>query len=216
VTITLHPPWQYLGGNFCIEILGQPVPGAPTPRFWSVDVETDAVRGQRTTLGTGCGPMAARVMPQASVDPAQLRPGATARFTCAGDTGATAFFMLAAVPLPTPINLALVGAPGCELWLLPDIMLPSAIGAANGQRPPATRLDLTLPALSSLIGGSFATQWMMFGASGLTTSNALQVVLAGVPLQVMGSIVQAGSAPGQDRTQGLVQVGALPVIRLHW
>ncbi len=215
VTISFAQPWTYPGGHLCVELAGQPVANSGAP-FWSIDTETDAVAGQRSVIGTGCGPMAARATPQASVDPRQLRPGSTARFTCAGDANATAFLMIAATLLTNPIDLSAFGAPGCELWVIPDIMLARSIGGSLNGRPPVTRLDLQLPPLTSFLGAGLASQWLLLSASGMTTSNALQVTLAGLPPQIDGSLVRAVFDAGQDRISGLTQVGVLPVMRLHW
>jgi hypothetical protein len=215
VTIQLTQRWRYPGGHLCLEVVGQPVPGAPA-RAWSVDLETDAISGARAILGAGCGPMATRATPQATVETRNLRPGAVARFTTAGDGGATAFFMLAAAPLSSPISLGMFGAPGCDVWVLPDLLVPNIIGSSLGGRPPVTSFDLSIPSLSPLLGATFATQWLMLGSSGLTTSNAVIATLAALPPQIEGSVVQAVFGAGEDRVLGLVQIGALPVIRLHW
>ena len=215
VAIVFAQPWTYPGGHLCIEIAGQPAPTAGAA-FWSIDTETDGVTGQRVVLGTGCGPIAARATPQASVDARQLRPGSTARFTCAGEANATALLLLATTSLGSPIDLGALGAPGCELWVIPEITLPSVVGGSLNGRPPATRQDVQLPWLPSFLGAALATQWLLVGVSGMTTSNALQLTLAALPAQIDGCIVRGVFNAGQDRAIGLTQVGVLPVMRLHW
>lgn len=69
VTITFAQPWTYPGGTLCIEVVGEPVAGATSPA-WSIDLEVEATTGQRFVLGSGCGAVAARSVPQATVDAA--------------------------------------------------------------------------------------------------------------------------------------------------
>ena len=127
-------------------------------------------------FGTGCAGSAG--VPQLAGAPYNLPwIGDTVRTVVSelavGSPGA--FFVATAAQPPLPMSLAPLGAPGCDLLLLPDLIL---VGPAIGSR---AEVSLTIPATVALAGVSIFEQAFPVDPAanplGLAASNGLQLVL---------------------------------------
>jgi hypothetical protein len=214
VTIPLGA-YQYSGGSLCIDIEGEPVAGSSTA-FWGVDHEVDGIAGRATQLGVGCGSLAVRGNRTLSVSPRSLRPGASASFVNLGPPNSPAVFLVGFTPLPWPLDLAFLGAPGCYAHVMPDVMLPGSVGQGlGGGRPGGFEIDIPFAADPPMLGACFYTQVVNFEAARLTTTNGLKLELAGVPPGFQAATVTSGNAAGRAfPAAGDVEVGRLPVMRL--
>jgi hypothetical protein len=75
-------------------------------------------------------------------------------------------------PVPLPLDLTMVGMPGCSLLASPDVLLPV---------PPNGRLLLAIPSQRTLLGGAFFNQAFVLdppvNALGLTASNGVAATI---------------------------------------
>jgi len=155
VTIPFATPFLYLGGTLCVELEGVPVSGA-TSSWWSIDAEQFQTRGAVASIGQGCGETASRVTRMASADARTLVPGSTARFLAFGPPNGMAI-MFFATQLVGPIDLGFLGAPGCNLYVLPVGSVAASLRNPVAQRPGAATLAVQLPGEAHLVGAAFYT-----------------------------------------------------------
>ena len=169
-------PFAYAGGPIAIEIDGMHAASAAT--WWSVDGVEEQIAGTVTDIGTSCG---ARDFPNgrtALVDPASLVLGGSAEFHFYGQANASALLLIGATTFPTPINLALLGAPGCELHVSPFAAIARPLVDSNIQGlGSVARALVSLPAQTDLLGGELYAQWFEVGAT-FTTSQAIRFQIA--------------------------------------
>lgn len=127
--------------------------------------------------------------------------------------------MLAATRMP-PIDLAFLGAPGCQLHVLPIATLSAGTDAGFGGSPGTANHELHWPAAPSLAGASFAAQafsvWSDGGGVHFATSAALDVALAGTWSTLPGATIDSvfvGPTEPFPMT-GRVRRTRMPVVRL--
>lgn len=92
-------------------------------------------------------------------------------------------FLIGANPAWTPIDLGTINAPGCTLWVDPQISLVSTTGAGDAQRAEGTAtLALPIPGSPGLAGALLQTQVVIVDANNgrgvpVTLTNALELTL---------------------------------------
>jgi hypothetical protein len=212
VSIPLAPAFRYEGGVLCIELRGEPVDGSRST-WWPIDCETDGVQGSRTVVGTGCGRVAAQASNTASVAERGLRPSATAELLHLTDASAVTVVGLSALPLATPIELAMLGAPGCWLQILPDVTVPVAVrGNHLGRGIGSARCALRIPNAPASLGASFYAQWFDATAQGLAVSNGLRLDIAGTPTAIDAAMLISPPTSGVWPESGRLDVRVMPVL----
>jgi hypothetical protein len=209
ITIPFAVPFDYLGGPLCIELEGS----GSAADWWPIDGVEDRNAGMLRSVGRACGPRAQVLGSTAGASAADLVVGETVHLGFFGEARSLAMVMFGDDVASVPTDLALIGAPGCELWVLPfataAVALSEAVaGEAFGG---VGEFLLHLPADSGLLGARFAVQWLEFLPSGIATSNALVCDLASAPPGLGMATVWAkpGNAPVVDFT-------AAPVLGLLW
>jgi hypothetical protein len=79
--------------------------------------------------------------------------------------------------LPSGIDLAGVGMPGCVWYTTPEVLVP--IAATNGWG----RIDVTIPNVPSLLGATWFNQAIVFdpaaNAPGLAVSEPAEAIVGG-------------------------------------
>ncbi len=189
VTVPFAAPFRYLGGALCVQLDGVPRATLSSP-WWPVDGERDLGTGVVTTIGQGCGPVAAIASRSAGVEARMLRVGSTPRFTALGQPGNPAFLFLSSQVLSPGVDLSFLGAPGCFVYVVPD----TSIAAMVGRQIPGTiaggaSIEVTLPTLSGLLGATLHTQWAVLAGTRLTTTNALTLQLGADASSLDGAVV---------------------------
>lgn len=218
VVITLAQPFRYRGGNLCLEFEGEPVPGA-SAAWWPIDAYTASGTGVVTRIGTSCAPSLS-----ASAAGASLTPGCTLRLIGSGQAGSAGFFLLGAVRLTSPFDLAFLGAPGCLVHTVPEVSLPTPFSTPpHADMPGDAGVELHIPNQGGLLGSELIAQWLNLqrvptNAAGLATSNALGLRLSPtMPTLPVASIRSGLVAPGSPLPpQGRVLQGRTPVLRLSF
>ncbi|MBK8974574.1 MAG: hypothetical protein IPM29_01475 [Planctomycetes bacterium] len=209
VRVQFTTPYAYAGGDLCVDLAGAPVGTAPI--VWYPDAVSDATTGIVTVVGTACGPFANPSGQRTGVGPRGLVPGETARFTTWGTPGAFAILGLGGGLRSQPLDLALVGAPGCTLHVDPLITLVTVVS------PPPFGPELgglaqhrvPLPAQQSMLGVHLGAQWLELAGAALTASEALDCTVA---TQVPGlGIAVVSQLAGREVDVDLTRA---PVLRL--
>lgn len=214
VTIQFSTPFAYPGGTLCLQIDMVPVVGGTTS-WWPIDAEQRGSPGRIWTRGRACGAAAALADRPASADALTLRVGTTAQLTSLGPPSATAVSVVGATTVG-PIDLAFLGAPGCELHVLPEVVLvlPVSQAIAPG-RPGAASIGLLLPNEPQLLAARLHTQWLLV-SPGLSVTNALDLELSPVAGSMGVSIVAAASSTPVLPAAGRVEASVLPVVQIDW
>jgi hypothetical protein len=206
VAIRFATPWPYTGGHLCLDLDGTPT----SATRWPFDAASDPVQGSVTNLGVACSRFASAVGQTVVAMPRDLIVGQTARFVGRGEPGGSAFPLFGLQALPTPVDLAVVGAPGCALRIASfasgaTSYGPIELGALFGG---LANYRIAIPSDSALLGARFLTQWLETGPP-LTSSNALDCrIAAALPTLGMATV---SAAPGQP--EGHVDVTQAPVVR---
>ena len=216
VVIPLQVPFAYGGQQLVLDIKGSPDTQA-TSRWWPVDAHYEGVRGTSTSFGTACDTRC-----DLQVAEERLVPGATVRLVAGGPPGGTNVLALAA-QRSAPVDLGLIGFPGCTLHLAPDVMLTT--GASLGYNGSAGTANhyLHLPSSQQLLAAPLAiqaiTMWLDGQASNLrlATSPALDLTLAARYATHAAVVVTSGLRAPSDPwpEQGEVQVARVPVLQLR-
>ena len=180
-------PWR-AAGDLCLEFLARPHATLPLPGPWFVD-SVATVAATRTQFGHSCW----RPGHKEAVANTILRNvavGGTLRAWTTGPTTPLALFVLGASnrtwgPIPLPMDLAGVGAPGCLLYVSQDIVVGRA-ATLHAPGPDATAsFDLPIPYRLSLAGARVYTQWVFYdpkvNAAGLSVTNGASVRIAAAP-----------------------------------
>lgn len=196
-------------GALVMQIDGQP--GQQPTDFWAIDAETGGFAGSVSYLGRACGPLATRVVRTGDVGHPWLRPGSTARFLNLAPAGSASVMLLGASALGQGVDLGPFGAPGCELWVDPAVVVPSAVRSVSGPHVPAVaNTHIQLPADAGVLGASLYAQWVNVHGMSFSTTNALRAQVSGVfPSLAATTITAAGMAP----PTGDVQTGRAVVAR---
>jgi hypothetical protein len=190
VAVPFSAPFSYPGGTLCIQVDGSPV-GAGSS-WWPVDFAADGPAGSVTKLGGSCSDPFGRLRMPANADPQSLRPGTTARLLTIVEPDHFAIAMIDFALLPTPIDLAPFGAPGCALYVAPLFALPAAVTAPYGpSQPGAANLDLQLPDETTSLGACFFAQWIALGPSRFATTNAVKCQVATQVGGLLAAVVES-------------------------
>ncbi|MEZ5963851.1 MAG: hypothetical protein R3F56_08410 [Planctomycetota bacterium] len=214
VSIPFAAPYACGAGTLCVQIDGEPVVGSESA-WWPVDAEWDGIRGRRIIIGDGCGSAAANASHTATVSERELRPDSTARLQHLAESGALTVAAIAGSELSNPIELSMLGAPGCWLHLVPDVTLPLSVrGDPLGRGIGSAHLPLRLPNAPASLGAAFYVQWFDATARGIAASNALRLEIASSALGLQAAMVTSrredtGPLPGEGR----IEMGVMPVLR---
>ena len=139
------------------------------------------VRGQLraaampTIFGTGCAGTGGRVAMTAVEIPPLLGTDTELMLLAEAKPSAPVAYLLDVAPLAQPINLAILGAPSCNLYMLGQVTVPLATDQ-NG----CAAFDLVAPLLRSLLGTVLYGQNVILdtGAPGLlVATNATRAVV---------------------------------------
>lgn len=216
VVIPLQTPFAYGGQQLVLDIQGTPDTQS-TSRWWPIDAHYEGVRGSAVTHGTACDSRC-----DLHVAAERLVPGATLRFVAGGPAGGTNVLALAA-QRSSPVDLGILGFPGCTLHLTPDLMFTTGASLGfNGSAGTANHL-LHLPSSQQLLATPLASQaitmWIDSQAPALrlATSPALDLTLAARYSTHAAVVVTSGLRMASDPwpTRGEVQVARVPVLQLR-
>jgi hypothetical protein len=209
IEIVFQTPYPYAGGNLCIEFDGV----ATSPGWWPIDATEDPASGSVVADGTACGNRAQVLGQTAFVAAADLVVGRTAICKLFGEPRSNAILIVGADILPTPTDLALIGAPGCFLYVAPISAIPSTMSDSLAGTPfgGVANVHLRIPPLPALLAASFALQWVETGVGVFATSNALRC-------QISSSTPALGMATVWQRPGGgaVVDPTTAPVIGLRY
>jgi hypothetical protein len=225
VEVPFSTAFPYSSGDICLDIEGTPI-NPPPSFFWWVDYEHEADVGSVTHLGTACGAAVQEHVTTAAASARALVPGNTMSVLTVGRPSSVGILMVG-VRLTQPVSLAFLGAPGCSLYVQPLVHLPILYPATTISHGTfaATLLDIHIPAQSSLLGGRFAAQGLNLepphaqsNSAGLTTTNGLEIRLAGLPPAGTLSIVRSEAVAASEPfpTTGRVSVSRGPVMQLDY
>ncbi|MBI5850633.1 MAG: hypothetical protein HZB39_06270 [Planctomycetes bacterium] len=209
VEIAFTTSFTYSGGPLAIELEGS----LTTPAaFFPMDGVDDPVRGAASDVGTACGPRAPANGRTALAVGGGLVPGATAQLHLLGTAGNAAFAFFGVSLLPQPVNLTLIGAPGCQWYVdaftaLAAPVVASGIPAVDG----LASVRLHLPGTPTLLGGQLVVQWLEVGAGLVATSQAMS-------LSISAQMPALGMAQLERLSDGSVHVAPAsgPVIGFRW
>jgi hypothetical protein len=222
VNIPFSTPFPYVGGNLCVEIDGQSIPGASC--FRPFDYEYEGQPGIVTIYGTACGNYAGRY--SADVSPSNLRLSTTASFHSWGQPNTPGAMMIGDLKYFPGIDLDPLGATGCDLYLRPTITLPAAFGIPVRTGEPGTgRVTFRFPSSTAFMGAMLWVQWANIEVGlpreewsnplGLTTSNGLELTISSFPpalgmaTVLSDVVVQGGAFP----STGHANVTKAPTLR---
>lgn len=213
IALPFAAPFPYAGtGALCVQIEGQ-LGASPIP-FWAIDVQTTGFAGRVTYVGQACGAVAQRVRHPGNVGERWLRPGSTARFVNLAPVEGAGAMLLGTEAFAQGLSLAPYGAPGCELWLTPAVIVPTFARSVSGTHvPAAANTRLQMPAGASVLGSCLVAQWMNYDGLVLTTTNAVKATIA---LQMPGldaAMVSCAPTAGPLPAFGDVQTGRVAVVR---
>lgn len=216
LSIALQTPFDYVSGAIALEIRGAPDAVTPT-EWWPADAVWQPSAGTAISVGNGCGPRGGPAGEWAFLDATNLVPGGTATFTALGMPNELACLVLGAGATANAIDLAPFGAPGCHGHL--QVVLGSMLTFFGPQllaTQPATGaralLAFRVPGSPAYLGLGMTSQWLAFGGSGLTSSNAHAWTLATTPPAMPMTMVTAHD-PNGTATTGTVVPGCGHVVR---
>jgi hypothetical protein len=209
VELSFSTPFRYSGGPLLIDIHGT----VTTESWWPVDAVEDGTAGAVIVEGHACGRLATVHGATALVAERDLVLGESVICTLFGEPAAPAFLLLGLGTLPSPADLAFLGAPGCELRVQPLSALATIVSP-----PPFDPLFgglaervVHLPTDAGLAGAEFVLQWAELLPGTLATSNTLRCRIASTRPNLGLAVVwsRAGTAP-------IVQFTRVPVVGLRW
>lgn len=218
--------FTYRGGTLVVDIAGGPAsPGGPIA--WYMDHELRPHDGTATTFGTSCSNYKLQGGLNLLAEDSGLQIGGTARIMAMGRPNTRPLLLLGITPIPTGVDLAPMGAPGCQQYL----SIFSSLGLSYqppipGFDPVFTHLLLPVPFDTSLISAQITMQTADIETSlptsswsnvaGLTTSNGLTLRIASTQPTLDMSVVQSAAVdPGQAiPASGRVDVERAPVFRI--
>lgn len=183
VRIVFQTPFLYQGGTLLIDVVGQPIAGQ-NANWWMADAEFEDIKGTTTQVGPGCGAYGGPTHEWSHVARRTLLPGAHARFWAYGPPNGFAIAAFGAAS-PTPIPLASFGipAPGCDMHLLPQLILSTTVTMFEPESNPllapyggVADIRIKLPADPWIFGMRLTTQWLELSQP--ATSNAVEWTVA--------------------------------------
>lgn len=117
----------------------------------------------------------------------------------------------------TPIELTMLGAPGCWLRIPLDILIPAAVRHDPlGRGIGSAHVALRIPNAPASLGACFYAQWFDVSPQGLTVSNGVKLEIASIATGLGAAMLTSDRTdvgPFPDR--GRVEVGVMPVLQLH-
>jgi hypothetical protein len=206
---------MYAGGNLCVDIEGEPVPGSATA-WWPLDGSTDPGAGSMQRVGASCAPRLS-----ASAPAAWLRPAASARLLASGQPQSVGAALLGN-PLSAPVDLAFLGAPGCMLRVSPDIVFLTGFSIPPAPDMPGdAQILLQIPSGPALLGIVLHQQWLNLqrpdartNPAGMTLTHALVLQVTRAAPRARVVTVRSGlSRSGPVPSNGVVLPGRSPVMR---
>ncbi len=179
---TIDVPFQvdyaYAGGDLVVDVEGAPV-GVPD-FHWVADQATSIAEGTVRVFGHGCGPHSPVLGTNSGIAPRELVPGQVATFGLFGEPGALAILGIGLAPRSSALDLTILGAPGCGLFVDPAMTATTVVSqpvhAAFAVGHAEVRIPL--PGDNALYNARFAAQWFEFGAT-LHTYHGLDCTMAG-------------------------------------
>jgi hypothetical protein len=212
VRIDFLRPIPYVGGPLCIEIDGEPEPGAAAAK-WRVDYQGPLAQGSVVHVGTACGAFRDRAGHMAFVTPHDLHVGSAPRFLSFSEPASASILFVGLQPLGQAVNLGFLGAPSCWFYVSPLLGLPAG---ASASAPPRVDAAIPFPSDAAFANVQFYVQWTHVGTR-LTTSEALRVTLATVAPDLDAAVVTSRRVDGLPLpAAGFVHSAKMPVLRLHW
>lgn len=209
IEIAFQHPFAYAGGTLCIAFDGVGTAGD----WWPIDSTEDTTSGTVLVHGTACGACAVAHGQTASVSPRDLVIGRTAICKLFGEPGAPAFLLLGMQALAAPMDLTILGASGCSLYLDPMTAIPARVSPAlpGAIACGTANVNFHLPSNTALLATPFALQWVELATTGLATSNALLCATAPAPPSL--GIAVVWQRPGGAT---VIDTSRVPVIGLRW
>lgn len=209
VDISFSTPFLYAGGGLCLDLTGT----VAKEFWWPVDAIEEPAQGIAISEGHACGPYATVHGDTFGVAERDLVVGETVLCSLFGRPRAPAFLLIGTSTFSNPIDLASIGAPGCELRVDAFASVPTTVSlppfaAAFGGIAEA---KLHLPADAGLAGASFVAQWCELPTGALATSNTITCTISTIRPSAGMSVVwsRGGSEP-------IVQFTRVPVVGLRW
>ena len=201
------PAFAYAGGPLAIDIEGS----SAAHVWWPVDAARELIAGDVLTLGAACGPRAQQHLGRTlDVGPSTLVAGSTTRLTSFTSPEAGNLLLFGVAPLPTPLNLGVLGSPGCWLVVDPIAVFAPVMTGSSAVGDGIREFHLTVPADPAFLSAPFVVQALELGAAGLSTSEALACRVAG-GLPSLGCAV-VRSDTGGAATVSSVQVPVLGIL----
>jgi hypothetical protein len=217
--IVLKTPIQpQASGNLCLEFLVRKHATEAAPQQWALDMEQPAI-SPRSLFGRPCWqhtadlPSEARILSTAAV-------GGTLTATTRGPNVNLALLFLGASrsqwgAIALPLDLTLVGAPGCTLYVSGDFIHGAVLQPLANVSQKYAALDLEVPAMTALVGAPLHTQWFFLhpqkNALNMSATGGASVLLAAAPVDLGVGMVQALDP---SATTGRVYVQRAPVLML--
>ena len=207
-------PWAS-SGNLCLEFVARPDATRPAPGPWFADVVVAAAT-PRTFFGHSC--WRKKTIRSNFLNEDAAIGGRLVSWALGPETP-LALFVLGASrtswgPIPLPMDLTSIGAPGCMLYVSQDILIAQQT-VRRRPRPYGTgRVELQLPFLRGLAGSRLFTQWIFLhrnaNKAGLSVTNGASVVVGGAP-GLRSAMITADRASARE---GSASVGASLVMLL--
>ena len=218
--IVLQSPIQVAkSGNLCLEIVTRPTQGKKAPQSWIVDAHHERLTSSVVHFGDSCwrnvaGPEDASIAAEHLVVGSSLLA-----FTTGPKVGPALLFVGASKTrfgaFPLPIDLGILGATGCKLYVSNEIVAATLMQSYAGYPIGEARIDLPLPVLPQIMGLPLHSQWLFFTPGrnrlGLSTSNGATAVIA--PKRPSLGIAMIKSYDDAAAT-GRVYVDRAPVFQL--
>lgn len=219
VDVPFQQPFSFLAtqGNLLVELVGNNPPcfGICNPLYW---LDVACAGGTTSSLGTP-GTMANGDSPVSSVTtsvggaPLAFTIGTTLEYvTNLVLSAPPAVAAFATAPLPGPVDLTPIGAPGNVLWVDPTILVPLSWSPGFGF---TATVSLPVPNVPALVGVTVWQQSAVFDPA----ANALGLVLGNgteTRLGDPGDVPVAQTCEGVDpaATDGFVLDGCTLALRL--
>lgn len=209
IDLQFSTPFAYSGGHLCIELEGT----TNADVWWPIDAITDSAAGTVSAEGQACGPRSRQLGQTAFVAAADLVVGRTAICKLFSDLGTSTILIVGLGMLPSPFDLALIGSPGCWIYVEPIATVPSTVTTPILGTPfgAVTNVNLHIPAQSNLMGAPLALQWVEMTTNGVASSNALNCTIAATPPTLPMAVVW-------QRPNGnvIIDTTRAPVVGLRW
>lgn len=177
--------------------------------WWPIDAIDEPIEGRVTLIGSPCGRFASWPS-TARADASEFVVGRTATIRLHGDPNAPALLLFGTRILGSPLDMSVIGAPGCFLHVLPFTALSTTVGAPLHTPEFGGRawIDFHLPADQSLLGATLALQWFEAQSTGVAFSEAIACELS-ASTPGLGMAVVAGQVAGSPgvRSHGVPVLG---------